>query len=50
MNTSTGNAATAYFDGDGSYVVRDDVTGDLVQTSNRNDPNWVVDSRIRMNP
>lgn len=32
--------ATAYIASDGSYVVRNDETGDLVQVSNRNDPNW----------
>jgi filamentous hemagglutinin len=32
--------ATAYLREDGSYVVRNDKTGDIVQISNRNDPNW----------
>jgi filamentous hemagglutinin len=32
--------ATAYIDKDGNYVVRNDRTGDIVQLSNRNDPNW----------
>lgn len=32
--------ATAYINKDGSYVVRNDRTGDVVQISNRNDPNW----------
>ncbi len=32
--------ATAYMRSDGSYVVRNDKTGDVVQVSNRNDPNW----------
>jgi hypothetical protein len=32
--------ATAYINQDGSYVVRNDRTGDIVQISNRNDPNW----------
>jgi hypothetical protein len=32
-NKSTGNAATAFYRKDGHYVVRDDVTGDLVQMS-----------------
>ena len=32
--------ATAYINEDGSYVVRNDRTGDIVQVSNRNDPNW----------
>ncbi|MFN7216296.1 colicin E5-related ribonuclease [Microcystis sp.] len=32
--------ATAYINKDGSYVVRNDRTGDIVQVSNRNAPNW----------
>ena len=32
--------ATAYYSRDGGYVVRNDRTGDIVQISNRNDPNW----------
>lgn len=32
--------ATAYIDNNGAYVVRNDVTGEIVQISNRNDPNW----------
>ncbi len=45
-NRTTGNEATAYFDASGSYIVRDNVTGDLVQMSNRNDPNWIPDATI----
>jgi hypothetical protein len=33
--------ATAYFDQNGSYVVRNDKTGDIVQVPDRNDPNWI---------
>lgn len=32
--------ATAYVRDDGSYVVRNDVDGTIVQVSNRNDPKW----------
>lgn len=32
--------ATAYVRKDGSYVVRNDKTGEIVQVSNRNDPGW----------
>jgi RHS repeat-associated protein len=55
-NLATGNPATAYFNQDGHYVVRDNVTGALVQTSHQNYPigngpgQWSVDSRIQMNP
>ena len=33
--------ATVFVRSDGSYVVRNDLTGDIVQISNRNDPTWV---------
>jgi Colicin E5 ribonuclease domain len=32
--------ATAYYSRNGGYVVRNDVNGDIVQISNRNNPNW----------
>jgi RHS repeat-associated protein len=32
--------ATAYIRGDRSYVIRNDLTGDIVQISNRNKANW----------
>jgi hypothetical protein len=32
--------ATAYVDGNGNYVVVRNVDNDVVQVSNRNDPNW----------
>ena len=32
--------ATAYIHLDGSYVVQNDSTGEIVQISNRNDPDW----------
>ncbi|MGQ0648147.1 MAG: colicin E5-related ribonuclease [Gemmatimonadaceae bacterium] len=34
------DAATAFINPDGSYVVRNNRTRDIVQISNRNDPNW----------
>jgi hypothetical protein len=34
--------ATAFINSDGTYVVRNDVTGDIVQVSNRNDPGWKI--------
>ena len=33
--------ATAYFASDGSYVVRNDLSGEIVQISNKFDPDWV---------
>lgn len=47
INKATGNKATAYFDKDGSYVVRDDVTGNIIQISDKNDPNWIIDKNIK---
>jgi hypothetical protein len=32
--------ATAYINRSGGYVVRNDETGDIVQVSNLNDPDW----------
>ncbi|MCL2779808.1 MAG: hypothetical protein FWD73_17595, partial [Polyangiaceae bacterium] len=34
--------ATAYIDQQGHYVIRNDRTGDIVQVSNRHDPNWIA--------
>ncbi|PWI57778.1 colicin E5-related ribonuclease [Sulfoacidibacillus thermotolerans] len=38
--TRNSDPATAYINSDGSYVVRNDRTGNIVQVSDRNDPNW----------
>ncbi len=47
LNRATGNAATAYFDRTGAYVVRDNVTGEIVQVSNRLNPGaWRPDASI----
>jgi len=40
--TRLDDPATAFVRGDESYLVRNDVTGDIVQVSNRNDPRWVA--------
>jgi RHS repeat-associated protein len=49
-NRATGNPATAFFRKDGSHVIRDNVTGDLVQVSDRTNPaNWIPDASI-VNP
>jgi hypothetical protein len=48
-NKATGNAATAFFTKEGAYVVRDNVTGQIIQVSNRLDPRWVPDATI-INP
>jgi len=45
-NKATGNPATAYYNRAGDYVVVDDVTGELVQASDVNDPKWIPDSSI----
>jgi hypothetical protein len=42
----TGNSATVYYNKDGSYVVVDDVTGEIVQVSDANDPTWIPDDTI----
>lgn len=38
--TKNNDPATAYYDADGNYVIRNDRTGDIVQVSDKNDPNW----------
>ena len=48
-NKATGNKATAFFAKDGSYVVKDDVTREIIQVSNKADINWVPDPTI-VNP
>ena len=45
--TANNEPATAYFDKTGHYVVRNNKTGNIVQVSNRNDPNWVVDPSFK---
>ncbi len=49
FNRATGNNATAYFTEKGAYVVRDNVTGTIVQVSDRLNPGWIPDSSI-VNP
>jgi len=46
---ATGNAATAYYNADGSYVVADNITGKVIQISNRFDRAWIPDDTI-INP
>ena len=47
VNKANGNPATAYFNQDGAYIIRDDVTGVLVQLSDRtNSRNWIPDDAI----
>jgi hypothetical protein len=49
VNKATGNSATAYYRQDGHYVVRDDITGDLVQMSKTDIPakDWLPDPAIK---
>lgn len=45
-NKATKNTATIYYNKDGSYVILDDLTNEVVQVSNRNNPAWAPDSDI----
>lgn len=46
-NLSTGNDATVYYKEDGSYIIVDDVTNEVVQVSDANNPEeWIPDSNI----
>jgi hypothetical protein len=48
INRATGNRATAFYREDGSYVVRDDGTGDIVQISDRKSPSsWKPDRDVQ---
>ena len=49
VNKATGNPTTAYYNQAGDYVVRDNVTGSIVQISHVGDINWIPDSTI-VNP
>lgn len=49
-NKANGNPAEAYFDKEGNYVVQDKVTKEIIQVSNKNDPNWVPDPTIKNPP
>jgi Colicin E5 ribonuclease domain len=50
VNRATGNDATAYFNKDGSYVIRDSNTREVIQLSDRtNIAGWKPDSQI-INP
>ncbi|MDF2077301.1 colicin E5-related ribonuclease [Pseudomonas mendocina] len=40
--TRLNDPATGYIASDGSYVVRNDRTGAIVQVSDKNDKNWVA--------
>jgi RHS repeat-associated protein len=46
-NKATGGQATAYFREDGSYIVRDNKTGSIIQVSNRFKPDWKPDRSIK---
>ena len=46
INKATGNKATTYFNKDGSYVVKDNNTRNIIQVSNRKDHKWVPDPTI----
>lgn len=39
--------ATAYFDSEGNYVVQNDETGDIVQVSDKNDPEWNIPQNFK---
>lgn len=45
-NMATGNPCSVYLSENGSYVIVDDVTNELVQLSKFGDPTWIPDPRI----
>jgi filamentous hemagglutinin len=40
--TQMNDPATAFIRSDGSYIIRNDRTGEVVQISDRTDPNWIA--------
>jgi len=50
INKATNGAATAYFNADGSYVVVDNTTGEIIQVSDTTDPGWIPDPTISNPP
>ena len=48
FNRATKNAATAYFTSSGAYVIIDNITKEIVQISDRYNPNWIVDSTVKL--
>jgi hypothetical protein len=50
INRANNNPATAFFNADGSHVIRDNITGELIQLSDRlNSSTWIPDPSI-INP
>ncbi len=41
VNRANGNPVTYFYRKDGYYVVIDDLTGEVVQVSDRFNPNWI---------
>lgn len=48
-NKATGNIATVYYQRSGAYVVKDDITNEVIQISDRLDHDWLPDPSI-INP
>lgn len=46
LNKATGSSATAYFLKDGAYVVRDNITKEVIQISKIGDAGWIPDASI----
>ncbi|WPV63897.1 colicin E5-related ribonuclease [Chitinophaga sp. LS1] len=46
MNKATGGEATAYFQENGSCIVKDNTTNAVIQISDRTNPKWVPDETI----
>ena len=46
VNKANGNPATAYYNAEGSYVVRDNITREILQMSDRLNLSWIPDSSI----
>jgi len=49
LNKANGNPATAFYNANGHYVIRDNLTGRIIQISNKFDYYWQLDNSI-INP
>ncbi len=50
VNKADNNPATAFFNADGTHVIRDNATGKLIQLSDRTNPSSWIPDKVIVNP
>jgi len=50
VDYATNDPATVYYRADGHLVVRNDITGEVIQFSNTNDPDWIDPFGVGIRP